>query len=336
MRTPDAPRGSSALLAVVVIVAATLAGCGKAVELLAPAAESVSASGLRAQPAADDGLAANLFYPLQLGNHWRYNRTSTVVVLPTAGPPVNYESRGMRDRDLVCVEPRAGHSYIVERTFAYTATHSWTWWVWYRQDEGGLYEADVAVPPACAAGAGRRVFDAEAVAPVPKEEAWAAVATKLTNVATRPAYRAAWERVQSRVSAIRQAVGGDPGAGPRTVARGGGVGSDEITRLQYPLHPGARWLIRTDPRIESTVEGMEVLDLPVGPVPAWRIRIDWDDFGPEDRVHVWFGRSGYLKLFAHFEDVATNEQGNPIGRLIAEDDERLVDLSLDRGRFATP
>ena len=110
--------------------------------------------------------------------------------------------------------------------------------------------------------------------------------------------------------------------------------SGEITRLEYPLHPGAQWVIRADPRFESIVEGAEVLDLAVGHVPGWRIRIESVLFGPDDRVHIWYGRGGFLKLEAYFEGIATDPGGNRLGRLISEESEVLTEVSLSGGRFA--
>ncbi len=112
--------------------------------------------------------------------------------------------------------------------------------------------------------------------------------------------------------------------------------SNEITRLGYPLRPGASWVIRADPYFDSAVEGAEVLDLAVGRVPAWRIRIGVQGLGPDDQVHLWCGRSGFLKLAVHIEDQFLDPNRNLIGRLIYEDNEQLVGLSLRRGRFATP
>jgi len=206
-------------------------------------------------------------------------------------------------------------------------------WVRYRQDGAGLYEADVEsqLPPVCAGVTGRQTLDAEGVETPPGEAAWAGVEARLSDPAKQVAYRAAWERVQARASVLRQALGTARGI-PR--AAGGGVEPGEITRLEYPLHPGARWVIRADPRFESIVEGAEVLNLAVGHVPGWRIRIDSVFLGQDDRVHVWYGRSGFLKLVAHFEGVATDASGNPIGRVISDESEVLTELALGGGRFA--
>jgi hypothetical protein len=339
MRTSDLSPRASGPLAGIALLALVLSGCGRTAAPVAPAAERVPESALRAELAGAGGLAqggqsANLFYPLDLGNHWGYEHDLSVYVIPDGGPPgPAFGLSDRRDRDLVCIEQLAGRSYVVERESYPGGLFSW---VRYRQDGAGLYEADIniSLPPACARAraTGRQKFEAEGVATLPGEAAWAGVEAKLADPAQQVAYRAAWERVQARASAIRQALWTGPGI-PRAAA-GGGVEPGEITRLEYPLHPGAHWVIRADPRFESIVEGAEVLDLAAGHVPGWRIRIETDLLGPNDRIHIWFGCSGLLKLAAHLEGVATDPGGNPIGRVISEESEVLTELSLGTGRFA--
>lgn len=93
----------------------------------------------------------------------------------------------------------------------------------------------------------------------------------------------------------------DPCAG----GPGGGPPPPERCRLAYPLHVGASWVFAPGffPQTE-TVEAMEVLDLPVGRLPAWRIRVDrpgiWEP--GRDWSHVWYGRAGLLQVVTHLED----------------------------------
>jgi hypothetical protein len=279
------------------------------------------------------GAPQSLFYPLEPGNHWGYDHSFSIYIIPTGGPPG--PAFGQNDRvlrDLVCIEHRLSSTYTVEQVQYEGAP---PWWVRYRQDGSGLFEADVdvTIPPSCAA-AGRRVFDARTAQARPGEGAWAAVAATIGSPSREMAYRAAWERIQTRASALRRVLGNERSIlGPQA---GGGVGPNEITRLEYPLHPGAHWVIREDPRFESTVEGAETLDLAVGSLPGWRIRVGSDVFGAHDSVHLWYGRSGYLRLVAHLEGIATDEQGNPIGVVVADESEVLTELSLNGGRFAAP
>lgn len=338
MYSSDISPRASGPLAGIALLALALSGCGKTVAPVAPAVARVPESALRAELAGAGGLAqggrsVNLFYPLALGNHWGYEHVLTVYVIPEGGPPgPAFGESDRRVRDIVCIEQRAGRRYFVERESFPGSQLSW--WVRYRQDRAGLYEADfdVTLPPACSGISGRRTFDAEAVVARKGEAAWVAIAPKIADPARQLAYRATWERVQARASSIARALGTEPWI-PAAAARGG-VRTGEITRLQYPLHPGAHWVIRADPLFESTVEGLEVLDLAIGKVPGWRIRIESGLLGPYDHAHLWFGRSGLLKLVIHAEGVATDQNGNPYGRVISDESELLTDVTLDRGRFA--
>ena len=81
----------------------------------------------------------------------------------------------------------------------------------------------------------------------------------------------------------------------------------------------------------ATVEGREVLDLPVGRTPAWRIRLESDFFGPEDQIHLFYGRQGYLGWRLLVKGVVTDSNGEPVGTLYFTDEEYLQDLEIDRG-----
>jgi hypothetical protein len=72
----------------------------------------------------------------------------------------------------------------------------------------------------------------------------------------------------------------------------------ETRLLAYPLHVGARWQMSPSSRLKvfARVEGMDVLNLPTGRFPAWRIRITGET--PRDKI-VWYGRAGYLGSKGH-------------------------------------
>jgi hypothetical protein len=274
------------------LLALALAGCSGPVAPRSAAAPS--------QPAASAAAREpRLFYPLDLGNHWRFHR-----VLSTQGQVVR---RSRIDHDLVCVDGIGGRAYVVDRLTQTDSTVvgplTYHQWVRSRQDPSGLYEADVDIgtPPPCDPGtvlAEPPPLDAALLDPGPGGDA-------------------AREAV-ARVQRIEELL-----MGRRSTAADG-----ELTRLRYPLVVGRTWTVRSAPiAFSSTVEALEVLSLPFGPVQAYRIRTDAEVAGPRDRVVTWYGRGGMLGMFVHVEIDTAN------GPFIAEDIITLEDLDLDRGRF---
>jgi hypothetical protein len=65
----------------------------------------------------------------------------------------------------------------------------------------------------------------------------------------------------------------------------------ELKLLSYPLHQGATWTVAYP--LQATVEGVEVLDLPIGRLPAYRVRTFLPGF--EDQIQSWWSRCGLLK-----------------------------------------
>jgi hypothetical protein len=260
------------------------------------------------------------FFPLAIGNRWHAASDDHVATIPSGGGPPIDEMTIHTDitRDLTGTEEISGLVYtlmretLVSTSPANPGGSTYTTWVRYRQDANGLYESDVTGPPASssvvAAAAAARAgaeFPASLRARVP--------------AARVVAYEKAWEALQRKIVALRNVVA-DP-------LRATDVASGEITRLDYPLHPGASWTIREDPHFRSTVEGLDQLSIPAGRFNAYRIRIDSQFFGPEDTVHLWMSRSGQLQFLYRLVEPATDEEGNVIGEFVATHDE-VVDAVL--------
>jgi len=236
-------------------------------------------------------------------------------------------------RVLIGTEERSGRAYTVEEettieTGGLGEPGPWTFvnWTRYRQDATGLYVADVATsePPVLDAGSGQTGSVASKQgASAARRTLPAGISARLPK-AERDAYAIAWERLQARMADVRSLARFDAA----TVGPPGGILSGEITRLRYPLHPRAAWVIRSEPLFTSTVEAAEPLDLPAGNFPAWRIRLGSGLFGPDDTAHVWYSRSGQLALRYHLVGIATDIDGNEIGRLVADWDEVLSNLAL--------
>jgi hypothetical protein len=241
----------------------------------------------------------SLFYPLEVGNHWEYQNDLTLRVTPTdpSLPPDEQHVVATLQVDLTGTEDHGGLTYVVQREGDGTSASQFL----YRQDRSGLFNLDAAATQTRPASWSRTVQG------------------------TRPSLRAAVARVMATQSAIRAAIHGGRFDGFAGAAPG------EITILRYPLAPSKSWHVREDPLFVYTVEKQEGLDLPAGAFNGWRIRIDSDLFGANDRVHVWYGRDGLLRLDAHVEGTVTDENGNVTGTVVSDQVQALADLSRSGG-----
>lgn len=282
----------------------------------------VSGGGLLADARAS--LAASptgAFFPLAIGDRWHATAVFRVTVTPNQGAPYTETFDQDISRELIGTESLFGRIYVVMReNFVDTdpgESNSGSSWIRYRQDASGLYEADVATnqPP----GSEPVLPSKLSASALTRREFPTALASRLT-ASELQAYRGAWDRIQDRIAAVRR------GLGQQGVSRADGLMPNEITRLRYPLHPGATWNIRTDPDLTFTsiVEGVEPLNLLAGNLTAWRIRIRITDLSDQDSVHLWIGRSGQLQFAYHFVGIATDEDGNVIGSM-ASDYSEIVD-----------
>jgi len=237
----------------------------------------------------------------------------TLGMVGTSTPTVR---RSRIDHDLVCVETIEGREYVIDRvtqidtTLAGTSTfHQW---IRNRQDPAGLFEADVDIgsTPQCEVS----VTSTDPAA-LEELEDWRASSGWAT--ADQVEAEHAMTTLASRLRRAREALAGGPG----------GVAGGELTRLRYPLMVGRTWTIREEPRFTSTVEAFETLRLPVGDLQAYRVRVNAEGMGPNDRVLSWYSRSGLAGILVHIE-IPTS-----LGLLIAEDVIDLEAMSIERGRF---
>jgi hypothetical protein len=274
------------------------------------------------------------FYPLQLGNHWQYRKHFVYAVIPNEGDPSPpYELDATIDRELICVEHRDARDYVVEQAEEQDLYQSIRSWIRFRQDRSGLYEADVSIqdPPSCA------------VPWVPRpggggSETSAGLVRRLDALmpagppARHAAFQDAVERMREKLALVDAVLG--TMARPSVRAAGAQLaGPGELTRLRYPLHPGARWFIRNEPgaTFMARVEGTDALALPAGRLKGYRIRISFDGLGPDDNVRVWYGTSGLLQLVVHVESEAIDVFGQPQGWVIVDQRESLEALRLSGG-----
>lgn len=311
------------------LVCAVIPGC---VGIVEPPLSAVQARVVRS--GGTEVTAQNsLFYPLDIGNHWEYERKSHIVVIPTGGPPGDpLDHVSDKIVNLTGTAEQYGREYVVQHESIREDDIAFDNDYLYRQDASGLFSAD---PPAGAsATAGRN----DAASSAARER----IVNRLT-AGLPAAYRAAALRVLEKQRRIREIAfhAAQPAArvGHSLLSKAtpGGPLEGEIALLVYPLHPHDSWHVREDPLVVYTVEGHENLKLAAGNFQGFRIRIDWPGvFRPGDLVHVWFGRDGYLQLEVHVTGDAVDQDGNVIGTVISDESESLRALSLVGGRSQRP
>ena len=304
-----------------------LAGCATEEHITAPPAENVLADASHEWVISSEPVPESEFrmqqprmrYPLQLGNLWKYTAHVMIQVTTTEGEEPPEEIIRTTKAEIVGAESLSGRCYtILERTITEDINPGDVFLqrVFFRQDRSGLYEADIPVgarPPELARPVGiegRNTFDRLLAA---REQGTAWVRTH--------------RELQNRANLIRKLSD----AGSRRGRNRGGPMENELTRLDYPLRRGHRWVVVDDAfHMTATVEGREVLDLPIGRTPAWRIRLDSDFFGPDDEVHLFYGRQGYLGWRLMIMGEAVGSDGESLGTLRFTDEEYLQDVEIDR------
>jgi hypothetical protein len=316
------------------ILVAAFIGCSRQ----SPVAPNLQHAYSAGAPAAASRSPEGAFFPLTIGNRWHSVADDQITIEPVGGGPPTDEFTIHADitRNLVGTETLFGRPYVVEEETAVLTGVPGSpgpvtdlSWIRFRQDGTGLYEADVdaSVPPAPAGSAARSLGAQSAATPSDAQRPLPpALASRISDV-QRGAYEAAWSRLQARVAIVRSVLRGS--LAPRLdAAHPEALLENELTRLGYPLHPGASWLIRPTPLFSSSVEAVESVNLPAGRFQSYRIRIDSEVFGPDDAVRVWFGRSGQLALRFHVVSTVVDENGNEIGRMVDDRDETLHDMTL--------
>lgn len=326
--SPALPR--AAMFAIAALLA--LPGCGTSPESITGATTARNAPG-----SSTDGVPPHLWdvfdrgrsrilpgrsftYPLEPGRAMRYGVTMRMGAVTDSVPDWGPWYRFERTREITCRVSLNGHDYMTER---WTHDIAGTNWLLLRQDRRGLYEADGFLydPPPCeAVAAARAAGDREAAE-------WLALSYQA--LAARPdagrnatAWQAAWAPHIERASRILEGMGRGPlpGAG---IAGIPGPPEGELLRLSYPLRPGRRWVVRQDPRFESTVERIEFISLPAGRMFGARIRLTSELYPGGADVLEWYGPEGFLRLTARFVEEVTDEYGNVIGAYVSEMEERL-------------
>lgn len=273
---------------------AAISGADAASDVLAP---SPDPGGLQ---------LGRLLVPLAVGNRWDYRSRFQGTIVTDSGTQTGFdEVTPLRD-EIIGTEQLGEHEYflIQESNPASNETYSI---FREREDHSGLFEHDPPSQPARALAADEASAFARQLSDY--------VARTVADEARRAAFQRAATVVAAKLAAVvRPAGGAEPG---------------EITFLRFPLFVGASWIVRDSPRFERTVTARERVELPAGGFSAWSIRGTSELYGPKDRLQLWYGQEGLLRLRFHSVSEATDPFGNVIGHVVADLDQSLTDFHLE-------
>jgi hypothetical protein len=260
-------------------------------------------------------------YPLAVGDRWDYFNTIRSRIVVPGSPVVLVELGHPWAAEIIGTEVFGGRLYHMQAEYdplAVSLPPPPQYLFALRQDRSGLYNRDLVQLAAPSHGRPARegARGADALR--------AKLASVLAGHPHRAAFQRAAESLAARLEGLRAAAFGG------SLAPGDGPDPAEISLLRYPLRPFARWIVRDSPRFSRIVEARETLELPAGSFSAWRIRGDSELFGPGDVVHFWYARQGLVRMLVHTESDAVDEQGNVVGRLLWDLDQRLTAYSLER------
>lgn len=271
---------------------AAISGAGAASDLLAPS------------PVGGGPQGGRLLVPLAVGNRWDYrSRFQGTIVTGSGSQPGFDEVTPLRD-EIIGTEQIGEHEYFLIQESNPASGENYGVFR-DREDHSGLFEHDPPPAPALAAD------KASAFA----RELSDYVERSVADEARRAAFQRAATVVAAKLASVRLPAGG---AAP-----------GEITFLSFPLFVGANWIVRDSPRFERTVTAHERVGLPAGEFSAWSIRGTSELYGPDDRLQLWYGNEGFLRLRFHGVSEATDPFGNVIGLVVADLDQSLTAFHLE-------
>jgi hypothetical protein len=259
--------------------------------------------------------------PLELGNRWVYRSCLTLEMTIGDGEPTIDTSTWHREQEMIGFEELFGRSYAVQEDRALPEDETIDLWFRYRQDDTGLYAADVAanVPPNLNRGESPQHLVARSASGTIKSAS--TLEARFASHPHRASILQAREDLRGKMELLRSL------AGNAVIADAADREDEEITRLAYPLRVGSRWTIRSKPFVVAAgVDGVDRVETPGGSYSAWRVRIEGDFMGPDDEVLVWWGSIGIVATRLRVEGIATNETGEPIGRFVGTQEEVLVEF----------
>lgn len=285
--------------------------------LLLAAGLSLAGSGCRETGVGPSPFATGVV-PLGLGDRWLYHETFTMQTVVDGDPSGagTWSETGFEFR-IIGSERIAGRDYAVQERRSIPPDSYAPSWYRYRQDETGLYSADVAAntPPSGAP-----------IAASPHDDPFAAAPDFAFAGPHADAWREAWQTLERKRALVREAGGA---ASPALRSAGEG----EIQPLAYPLEPGAEWVIRSDVFLVTAVaETWERILTPAGTMWGWRIRLRNSFFEEGDEALTWWGAQGYLGSWSRLTGEATDTSGQHLGTFVGTSTEQLTEFTPGSGR----
>lgn len=260
-------------------------------------------------------ISAGRFFPLDSGSVWVYSLDQSTVFIDSIAPPDSFVDHGSVTTLMRGAYDIGGTPYTLStETTRIRGDREFELGILYRQDATGLYELDEPIRDPRTSVRTSRLHEA--------------LAARIAR--GRPAARSAslralasFESKIAHVERLLHAANPVPATGPQ--------GQPEIQRLAYPLAVGRQWIVRTDPLFTERVEAR--VTIPVGGrrLSAWRIRIESELFGPDDRVWLWVSPEGELRFRYHVVGVNVDNNGDPIGVFVSEQEQDLVQFQIAGG-----
>ncbi len=259
------------------------------------------------------------YYPLAIGNSWAYTGESSISMEGSESYCISINEK----RTIVGKEELFDREYILEKQEIAQSGRDEiiTYWIRYRQDRAGLYEADVAAsdPP----GEDRYIIRLSDDNLDLNCDRWTVLWQNFANglnIIDNDAIERARILHFNKISAINELLGRKANSALLSSGPPGGILPDEIQRLRYPLRPRQEWIIRDIPLFYSFVESHEVLNLPAGRMSGFKIRIYNELLDDDDIVCLWYGRRGFLGMYVHLETEMYDSEGNSYGAIISDED----------------
>jgi hypothetical protein len=224
------------------------------------------------------------------------------------------EAQGVRT--LVGTETVFDREYVVEYQiiFSESAPDTFEAWFRYRQDEWGLFAADVpSTQPPASQGP-------DAPAPRQATEWFRPWLDGLpnTNRHGSPHLAPVLSEHLRQGRLLRN-------LSPSVLNVHTGSPDNEVKLLAYPLDIDTRWTARAQPQITTAVvEALETIELAAGTMDAYRIRLESAALDPDDFVLWWYGPCGRLRTLTHIETIAVDSSTGESVLIVTEEIEELV------------